>query len=134
MAHHKTIISLYPGVHTVLLSVTLAICIVVPREVPFTTRSDPREMASHSEVGFSIPSSACGLCLEIAVREWEPNSTQGVCGSRNSPPTLRDVARPGLGGLKPPKRNPSPPPHANEFQPMKCSAPFIDKYYRRDGR
>jgi len=25
-------------------------------------------------------------------------------------------------------------PHANEFQPMKCSAPFIDKYYRRDGR
>jgi len=35
-------------------------------------------------------------------------------------------------GLKPPKRNPSP--HANEFQPMKCSAPFIDKYYRMDGR
>jgi len=23
-----------------------------------------------------------------AFREWEPNSTQGVCGSRSSPPTL----------------------------------------------
>ena len=39
-------------------------------------------------VCFSIPSSACGLYLEIAVREWEPNSTPGVCGSRSSPPTL----------------------------------------------
>ena len=38
---------------------------------------------------FSIPSSkACGLYLEIAVQQWEPISTQGVCGSRSSSATL----------------------------------------------
>ena len=42
----------------------------------------------HNEVGFPIPSSACGLYLGCALREWEPNSTQGVCGSSSRPPTL----------------------------------------------
>ena len=46
------------------------------------------EEQGHNEVGFPVPSSACGLYLGSAVREWEPNSTQGVCGSRSSPPTL----------------------------------------------
>jgi len=32
-------------------------------------------------VGFSVPSSACGIYLEIAVRECEPISIHGVCGS-----------------------------------------------------
>ena len=47
-----------------------------------------RKKQCHSEVGFPSPSSACGLYLGSALREWEPNSTQGVCGSRSSPPTL----------------------------------------------
>jgi len=47
-----------------------------------------REKQGHSEVGFPAPSSACGLYMGMALREWEHNSTQGVCGSRSSPPTL----------------------------------------------
>ena len=31
---------------------------------------------------------ACGLYMEIALRECEPNSTQGVCGLTSSPPML----------------------------------------------
>ena len=50
-----------------------------------------------SEMGFSIPSigPVRWIYLEIVVREWEPVSTQGVCGSiipprlsRSSPSTL----------------------------------------------
>jgi len=47
-----------------------------------------REEQGHKEMGFPAPSSACELYLGSALQEWEPNSTQGVCGSRSSPPTL----------------------------------------------
>jgi len=35
------------------------------------------EEQGHNEVGISDPSSACGLYLGFALREWQPNSTQG---------------------------------------------------------
>ena len=55
------------------------------------------------EMGFSIPSigPVRWIYLEIVVREWEPVSTQGVCGSiipprlsRSSPSTLLSIGRP----------------------------------------
>ena len=66
--------------------------LAAPREV--SCLADPSRSARNDKalvrwlVGFSITSSACGLYMEIAVREREPNSTQGACGSRSSPPRL----------------------------------------------
>jgi len=34
------------------------------------------KIKGHNEVGIPSPSSACGLYLGFALREWEPNSTQ----------------------------------------------------------
>jgi len=35
-------------------------------------------------VGFPAPSLACGIYVGIALWEWEPNSTQRVCGSSSN--------------------------------------------------
>ena len=57
-------------------------------------------------MGFSVPSSACGLYLEIALREWDPNSTQRVCGSSSSPPTLLSAVSRSTCNHTSPCRNP----------------------------
>ena len=61
--------------------------LVVSREVPCLDGLSRSSQKKQGE-GFPAPSSACGLYLGIDLREWEPNSTQGVCGSMSSPPTL----------------------------------------------